>query len=159
MWRMTQDGTTHDALNRMGDASGEQISFSPDRRFIVYCKTDYVAGPGENPKPSGIYIRNIATGVEQCLASLAGGRVPGHVAFSRGRNELLYPNVHTGRTSEAPSAAWVGAEAPELATHKLHSVPFGHRDAYLTQFERSLRSLRRLDKAEGPLHHLSERAT
>jgi hypothetical protein len=110
MWRMTQDGTTHDALNRMGDASGEQISFSPDSRFIVYAKTDYAAGSGENPKPSGIYLMDIATGVEQYLAPVEGGRVPGHAAFSRVQNEVLYPNVHTG------SSPWVKIMAVDLET-------------------------------------------
>lgn len=63
VWRMTSDGRDAGVINHQGDMSGEASAFSPDSRYIVFAKAR-----GRGTFPRGVYIMEIASGVERLLA-------------------------------------------------------------------------------------------
>ena len=64
VWRMTTDGAQHGAYQQAaGDQSSESSSFSPDSTRIVYSKNGMA-----DVKPDGVYVMDLASGVETFLA-------------------------------------------------------------------------------------------
>lgn len=61
--RLTTDGAAG-CINYMGNLSGEAISWSPDSNKITYAKRCDAGAT-----PTGIYVYDIATATERCLAS------------------------------------------------------------------------------------------
>ena len=67
-WRMTTDGAEHMIKNCLGDQSHESSSWSPDATKFCYGKKR--ESGCTSPKPEGVYMMDVATGVETFLAPM-----------------------------------------------------------------------------------------
>ncbi len=85
--RLTTDGAEHSIKNCLGDQSHESSSWSPDATKICYGKKR--ESGCTSPKPEGVYMLDIATGVETFLAPADIGDHDGWV-FSRDGAEVYY---------------------------------------------------------------------
>ena len=87
VWRMTTDGASLGAIHAAGgDMSSEAIAFSPDSTKIVYYKYDMNAGS----KTQGVYMMDIASGVETFLAPASMGASAYPVWARDGSQEVYF---------------------------------------------------------------------
>jgi Tol biopolymer transport system component len=112
VWRMTMDGTKHNARNFIRDASGmEANSFSPNGTKICYIKSNHPA------KPDGYYVMDIESGIETYVAP--SGNHYGACEFSKTSDELFYFYVEVGETR---ASCWAELRAVDLGTYTVRTL-------------------------------------
>ncbi len=89
VWRMTTDGSQRSAFQAAaGDQSAESRSFSPDSTRIVFAKS------GIAPvKPDGVYVMDLASGVETFVAVATWSATP---IFARDGSGEIYYQTRSG---------------------------------------------------------------
>jgi hypothetical protein len=131
VWRMTTDGAQHGALHQAaGDQSSESRSFSPDSTRIVYAKS------GMSGKSDGVYMMNVASGVEVFLAPAPWYASPifardgsNHVYYYHGRLEVRAVDTVTYAVRTVvtlPGTSWqekleVNADGSWISAHPVTS--------------------------------------
>ena len=83
VWRVTTDGSQRGATHQAaGDQSSESRSFSMDSTRIVYAKG------GAGTKPDGVYVMDLASGVETYVAQASSWAAP--IYARNGSGEIYY---------------------------------------------------------------------